>query len=96
MPLNDYGVLKGYVVDTKDATGSSPHYQIRMVDSKDDWRIAVNTRSQASPSEVLYFVNEQFEHPLCDEFAKLPVGFTGKRENPAVGRFHPQQHSQGQ
>ncbi|MBN1983303.1 MAG: DUF2278 family protein [Chitinivibrionales bacterium] len=85
MPLKEYGVLKGFVVDTKAGSNSSPHYEIRIVDSKEDWRIAVNTKSQASPSDVLYIVDDNFNHPLCDVFLKLPNGYTSKKDNPQIG-----------
>jgi uncharacterized protein YukJ len=85
MALNDYGVLKGFVVDTKLGTGASPHYQVRVVDSTDDWRIAINVKSQAKPSDVLYFIDTEFNHPICTIIDQLPVGFTSKKNNIKIG-----------
>jgi uncharacterized protein YukJ len=85
MGLEMYGVLKGFVVDTKIGMGSSPHYEIRVVDKNDDWRVAVNVKSQGSPSEVLYFVDPYFRHPICDQLSTLDLGFTSSRKTPEVG-----------
>jgi uncharacterized protein YukJ len=85
MSLEMYGVLKGFVVDTKIGMGSSPHYQIRVVDKNDDWRIAVNVKSQGFPSEVLYFVDPSFRHPICDQLSTLDLGFTSSSRVPSIG-----------
>lgn len=55
MSLNKYGVLKGKVINTMLGSGDSPHYQIHIKDDEGvDYRIAVNIKSQAYPSEVLF------------------------------------------
>jgi uncharacterized protein YukJ len=68
MPLKSYGVLAGRAVERRrEGATDTPHYQIR-VDAGDgtSFRIAVNVQSQESPSELLYLVNENFEHPLTE------------------------------
>ena len=76
MPLKRYGVLRGQAVDRRLATNTSPHYQIRLTDGARSHRIAVNVRSQLAPSEVLYFVDEQFSHPITAGLTQAAPGFT--------------------
>ena len=75
MPLKEYGVLKGRATDRRLGTGSTPHYQIRVTDDSTDHRIAVNVKSQAFPSELLYYVADDFRHPITAELADLNPGF---------------------
>src|SRR4030095_557137 len=75
MPLKKYGVLKGHVIDTQPGTGSSPHYQIDVVARDTRYRIAVNVKSQMAPSELLYLVVENFQHPLTVGLSQLSQGF---------------------
>ena len=76
MSLVNYGVLKGRPIDRRLGFGSSPHYQVHLVDDDDDYRIAVNVKSKKFPSELLYLVNENYAHPLVDDLKELPAGFT--------------------
>ena len=86
MPLTAYGVLKGRAIARRLGSGSSPHYQMRIVDeSGTDYRIAVNVRSQLAPSELMYHVKSHFEHPLTASVSSLPSGFNPLAPNPASG-----------
>ena len=76
MPLENYGVLKGRPITSRLGAGRSPHYQVHIVDDTTDYRIAVNVRSRLFPSELLYLVDERFDHPLLDELVEFPQGFT--------------------
>ena len=76
MPLKRYGVLKGRPIDVQLGAGESPHYQVHIVDDTTDYRIAINVKSKSSPSELLYLVAEQFQHPLIALLGDLPLGFT--------------------
>jgi uncharacterized protein YukJ len=76
MPLARYGVLKGRPIQTRKGEGQSPHYQVHIVDDTTDYRIAINVKSKLSPSELLYLVDESFEHPALTELRLLPAGFT--------------------
>ena len=49
MPLKNYSVLKGAAIDRRLGTGQTPHYQIRVVDDTQDYRIAVNVMSALEP-----------------------------------------------
>ncbi len=84
MSLKQYGVLKGKVVKTQPGTESNPHYQVQVSDDKQiNYRIAINVKSQQKPSEVLYFLNENFTHPITQKLAKLASGFNPLRSKPA-------------
>ena len=76
MALKNYGILKGRPIDRRLGFGSSPHYQVHLVDDDDDFRIAVNVKSKQSPSELLYLIEENYAHPLVDDLKELPAGFT--------------------
>ena len=65
MPLNQYGILKGRAVAAKrEQDTQSPHYQVHIVASDEHYRIAVNVMSVKSPSELLFIVDDSFEHPI--------------------------------
>ena len=76
MALKNYGSLKGRPIDRRLGFGSSPHYQVHLIDDDNDFRIAVNVKSNKSPSELLYLIEENYAHPLVDDLKELPAGFT--------------------
>ncbi len=75
MPIAGYGVLKCRAVDSKPGTESNPHYQVLVSDGELKYRIAVNVKSQESPSELLYFLNDNFQHPITEGLIALGNGF---------------------
>jgi len=75
MPLNNYGVLRGRVIDRVLGTGQNPHYQIHVIDETTDYRIAVNVMSQLAPSELEYLIESHFQHPFLEQFAALETGW---------------------
>ncbi|MEH6472752.1 MAG: DUF2278 family protein [Halopseudomonas sp.] len=75
MSLNRYGVLVGKAIDVKLGSGSSPHYQVLTVDDDVKYRISINVKSKAFPSELLYLIDESFNHPVTDLIADKPFGF---------------------
>lgn len=86
MPLNAYGVLKGRPIARRLGSGSSPHYQIHIVDEIGvNYRLAVNVKSQLAPSELMYYVKTFFEHPLTAVVAALPGGFSPLAPTPSSG-----------
>jgi uncharacterized protein YukJ len=86
MPLARYGVLKGRPVSRRLASGSSPHYQIQVVDEDGtNFRLAVNVLSQQAPSEVMYYVKPFFVHPLTAIVEQLPSGFHELPSRPDSG-----------
>ena len=83
MALKHYGVLAGRVVDSRrEDEPSSPHFQIRVKAADVDYRIAVNVKSQTSPSELLFIVVEDFDHVVTDRLATLGQGFTAVPKRP--------------
>lgn len=75
MSLESYGVLKGKPKDWRYGTGRTPHFQILVYDGQMEHRIAVNVRSNVPPSELLYFIDDDFAHPIVSKLADLDMGF---------------------
>lgn len=82
MPLSSYGLLKGRPISSRSGAGSSPHYQIHIVDETMDYRIAINVKSKLAPSELLYLIADDFRHPIVNELATLSPGFTRLASTP--------------
>ena len=85
MPLARYGVLKGKAIEVRVGGGSSPHYQVRLVDDTTDYRIAINVKSSMAPSELEYLTADRYQHPLTAVVEALPRGFTTLAPGPAGG-----------
>lgn len=86
MAISNYGVFKGRAISRRLATGSSPHYQILLVDEDGtQFRVAINVLSQTPPSEVMFYVKSFFVHPLTDLVKPLPSGFTPLASKPDSG-----------
>ena len=83
--LRNYGVLKGKAIEVRLGAGQSPHYQVRLVDDTTDYRIAVNVKSQLSPSDVEFLIIEHFQHPITPIVEQLPKGFTPLERKPGSG-----------
>lgn len=77
MPLDHYGVLVARALDTRREDGTdTPHYQLHLVDEPGGhWRIAVNVESQQAPSELLYLVDDDFDHPVIAQLGALGSGW---------------------
>ena len=83
MQLKHYGVLKGSVVDARrEEDADTPHYQVHVNADGTSYRIAVNVKSQMSPSELLFLVDDRFQHPLTAGLPGLPHGFTELQREP--------------
>ncbi|MDP9380801.1 MAG: DUF2278 family protein [Chloroflexota bacterium] len=86
MPLERYGVLKGAAVDARREDGrDSPHYQVRVLARNVHYRIAVNVLSKMSPSELLFLVDDRFQHPITSRLSELTPGFTPLASTPNSG-----------
>lgn len=87
MSLKRYGVLKGKAVKTERGTMDKPHYQVLIKDGTGtQYRIAINIKSQSAPSEVLYFVGENFKSEAITQLPQLGSGFTPIENNhPPIG-----------
>jgi uncharacterized protein YukJ len=84
MPLRDYGVLRGSVIDRRLASGANAHFQLHVVDDSTHYRIAINVESALEPSALAYLVDEHFRHPVLDEVAALPAGWSPLEHKPGT------------
>jgi uncharacterized protein YukJ len=75
MPLSNYGVLRGSVIDHRLASGANAHFQLHVVDDTTHYRIAVNVESQMQPSELEYLIDSNFRHQILEAVAALPGGW---------------------
>ena len=73
--LKRYGVLVGRPIRHRFGEGQNPHYQVHVVDDDTDYRIAINVKSKLSPSELAYFADDNFQHPVLAELPQLTQGF---------------------
>ena len=86
MPIQRYGVLKGRPISRRLGSGSSPHYQVQVVDQDGtNYRLAINVLSQLAPSEVMYYVKPFFVHPVTAIVEQLPTGFHDLPSGPQSG-----------
>lgn len=76
MTLKQYGVLKGKAINKIIGQGSSPHYEVHLIDDTTDYRIAINVKSKLAPSELLYLIIDDFHHPILEKLIRLDKGFT--------------------
>lgn len=74
MPIDGYGVLKGKAIDMLNGLGLNPHFQVK-VSNEDLFRIAINVKSQEEPSTVLFYEDDDFNHPILKDLVNLPSGF---------------------
>ena len=83
MPLKRYGVLKGSVIDARrEDDPETPHYQVHVLADGTSYRVAVNIKSQMSPSELLFLVDDRFRHPVTAGLPGLSQGFTELQREP--------------
>ena len=82
MALKQYGVLKGKAINKIIGQGSNPHYEVHLIDNKTDYRIAINAKPDVAPSELLYLIIEDFQHPVLNSLIHLETGFTALRSAP--------------
>ena len=76
MPLRKYGLLKGKAIAAKrEEDQSTPHYQVHILAAGVNYRIAVNVKSSASPSELLFLVADNFSHPITTHLPSFQEGF---------------------
>ena len=76
MSLENYGVLKGRPKYSRRGKGKNAHYQILVSDGKNEHRVAVNVNSRVPPSELLYFADDNFSHPIIEKLGQLKMGYS--------------------
>ena len=82
MSLKKYGVLKGKAINKIIGQGTSPHYEVHIIDDTTDYRIAINVKSALAPSELLYLIVDDFQHPILAKLSTLATGFTALQSVP--------------
>ncbi|MDH4229368.1 MAG: DUF2278 family protein [Nitrospirota bacterium] len=86
MPLENYGALRGTITGHKRARGHHGHYQIHISAgperAREHFRVALNVRSRRPPSELLFLLDDNFDHPLLDHLVGMRSGFTPIRPVP--------------
>ena len=82
MSLQSYGVLVGSITNALDSTaamqknpGSKPHFQILVEANNVQYRIAVNVKSDQQPSDLQFYLNDDYKHPILDHLKELTAGF---------------------
>ena len=74
---NGYGVLKCHAVAGEKELGKdTPHYQVHVKDDQFSYRLAINVRSSQKPFDLLYFIDDNFQHFITDKLDKLNFGLT--------------------
>lgn len=73
MPIQNYGVLKARPLQGVNATASSPHYQVLVADANEtQFRLAINVQSQDQPTNLQYYVAQNFQHAITSQLLALP------------------------
>ena len=83
--LKGYGILKGRPLRGVPGRGSNPHYHIELIDDLIQYRVAVNVKSQETPSEVEYLVDDDFKHPITEGLVERKLGFELLASTPVGG-----------
>jgi len=91
MPVPNYGVLTGTVVDKLDSVAAlkrfpkgSPHYQILLDVNGSKYRVAVNVKSDETPVNLLFFLDDNYQNPILNKI-QTTVGFTPLSPNATSG-----------
>ncbi|MCY7894551.1 YukJ family protein [Bacillus vallismortis] len=77
MAVQQYGVLKGIVLDMKRETDDdSPHFQVKVLGEENTYyRCAINVMSSSEESEVLYVADDQFDSSTITTLPNMPYGY---------------------
>ncbi|MCC6315450.1 MAG: YukJ family protein [Thermomicrobiales bacterium] len=75
---NHYGVLKGRAIGRRpEWRDDTPHYQILLESAEVRFRAAIGVRSNdPARANLLYFLDERFQHRITRELPLLADGFT--------------------
>ncbi|NMG09242.1 DUF2278 family protein [Brasilonema sp. UFV-L1] len=70
-----YVVLKCHAIAGKiERDQDTPHYQVHVKDEQFSYRLAINVRSSQKPYDLLYFVDDSFQHFITDKLDQLDFG----------------------
>lgn len=79
MPLQRYGVVKGFVRSVAYDRDDRPHLHVLVQAGDTSFDIAINVKSIAANShqnQALFLIDENFRHPATDRIQQLDLGFT--------------------
>jgi uncharacterized protein YukJ len=86
MPVENYGVLKGRLTRRAVDLGEhTPHYHLLMESDEVSFHVAISARSALDHAELLYFIDDEFQHPNTALWEALPLGFTPLLHEPTSG-----------
>ena len=81
-----YGIVRGRArAYRREWRNESPHFQLLIEAGGMPFRAAINTKSNdpgPGNSDLLYLVDDNFLHPICDDLYRLRPGFTPARKRP--------------
>lgn len=81
MSLQSYGLLKCKVVGGKpERDYNKPHYNIHVRADDEQYRVTINIKSDGFPSELLFYTNNDFNHPITAKLSALTYGFTTNQD----------------
>jgi uncharacterized protein YukJ len=77
MPIPNYGLLRGKVVESgRETDNNSPHFQIVVLVNDQRWRVPVNVRSNDGSEVEFVIVDPLASHPVLGQLPGVNVGFT--------------------
>ncbi|KAG9578327.1 hypothetical protein KCU77_g14275, partial [Aureobasidium melanogenum] len=65
-----------YVAQTPEQDPRSPHIQLKLTDGTNSPEADINVKSTSQDSRLVYWVNNNFQHPITSELESLPLGQT--------------------
>jgi uncharacterized protein YukJ len=81
-----YHLLKCRVLEGKFGPETNDHYQIRVTDNHNEYRVAVNAKSTAGKPDLYFLADHNFRHPITALLEARPGGvswgFTPLRSGP--------------
>ncbi|WP_454052310.1 DUF2278 family protein [Clostridium sp. Marseille-Q7071] len=76
--LDSYGMLKCKIIDYKEDREDdiTPHFQIHVQANNDHYSLAINVKSVEKPSELRFYLNKNFIHPIISKIIDVSYGFS--------------------
>ena len=65
-----------YVAQTPEQDPKSPHIQLKLTDGSNSPEADINVKSTSQDSRLVYWVNNNFQHPITSQIESLPLGQT--------------------
>ncbi|CAD0093804.1 unnamed protein product [Aureobasidium vineae] len=65
-----------YVAQTPEQDPKSPHITLKLTDGTNSPEADINVKSTSKDTRLVYWVNNNFQHPITQQLASLPLGQT--------------------